>query len=126
MNIKPAPQPLNLYEKEEIFPGPQTQENCQSKNEGLEINEEMMNEQEHELGAPNMERPVETSKTTPIPTQTTPFYPLVRETDSIKQKKVPIEIKRLMTHNNVGLKEGIRPIEEGGRLTWNSKKNSRE
>ena len=49
----------------------------------------MMNEQEHELGAPNMERPVEPSNTTPIPTQTTPFYPLVRETDSIKQEKSP-------------------------------------
>ena len=130
MDIKPAPQPLKLYEKEEIFPGPQTQGNCQSKNDGFEIDKGMMNgqrqSQEHELGAPNMESPEEPSNTTPISTQTTPLNPLIREKESIKQKKVPIAIKRLMTHNNVGLKEGIKPIEEGGRLTRNSKKNNRE
>ena len=127
MQIKPAPKSLNLHGKERMTPEHQIQQKMERNNEkGLEINRDLVSEH-IELHEPEGEEPLMTNSENPTettlePMRNTPVTPPVEEKDSIKPRKVPTELKRLMTFNNVGLKEGIKTIDEGGRVTRNSKK----
>ena len=121
MEIKPAPKPLNLHGKEQMTPEHQIQRSSERKSEvGLERNRNLVSEPEVEV--PLIANPEIPKETTLEPTKITPVNPPIEQKEPTKPRKVPTELKKLRTHNNVGLKEGIKTIDEGGRVTRNSKK----
>ena len=124
MEIKPAPGLSTRGEKtmDVTSQGDDHQENNREDNE-YPLSAENQEDEEKKINSdykvPDLNDPIENH---PLENITPPKVVNTQESQKSKENKIPTELKRLLTHNKEGLKEGIVPMEEGGRKTRSKNK----